>query len=26
VEKAGCKVILTAPPSGEEGTREGVLP
>ena len=26
VEKAPCKVILTAPPSGEEGTREGVLP
>ncbi len=26
VEKATCKVILTAPPSGEEGTREGVLP
>jgi basic amino acid/polyamine antiporter, APA family len=26
VEKADCKVILTAPPAGEEGTREGVLP
>jgi basic amino acid/polyamine antiporter, APA family len=26
VEKAPCKVILTAPPSGEEGTREGVRP
>jgi basic amino acid/polyamine antiporter, APA family len=26
VEKAPCKVILTAPPEGEEGTREGVLP
>ena len=26
VEKAPCKVILTAPPAGEEGTREGVLP
>jgi APA family basic amino acid/polyamine antiporter len=26
VEKAPCKVILTAPPTGEEGTREGVLP
>ena len=26
VEKARCKVILTAPPAGEEGTREGVLP
>ena len=26
VEKAACKVILTAPPEGEEGTREGVLP
>jgi len=26
VEKASCKVILTAPPAGEEGTREGVLP
>jgi APA family basic amino acid/polyamine antiporter len=26
VEKATCKVILTAPPAGEEGTREGVLP
>ena len=25
VEKAPCKVILTAPPAGEEGTREGVL-
>ena len=24
VEKAPCKVILTAPPAGEEGTREGV--
>ncbi len=26
VDKAPCKVILTAPPTGEEGTREGVLP
>ena len=26
VEKAPCKVLLTAPPAGEEGTREGVLP
>jgi APA family basic amino acid/polyamine antiporter len=26
VEKAPCTVILTAPPTGEEGTREGVLP
>ena len=26
VEKAPCKVILTAAPAGEEGTREGVLP
>jgi APA family basic amino acid/polyamine antiporter len=26
VEKAPCKVILTAPPAGEEGTREGVSP
>jgi basic amino acid/polyamine antiporter, APA family len=26
VEKAPCKGILTAPPAGEEGTREGVLP
>jgi APA family basic amino acid/polyamine antiporter len=26
VEKAPCKVILTAPPAGEEGSREGVLP
>jgi APA family basic amino acid/polyamine antiporter len=26
VEKANCKVILTAPPAGEEGVREGVLP
>jgi basic amino acid/polyamine antiporter, APA family len=26
VEKANCKVILTAPPAGEEGTREGVRP
>jgi basic amino acid/polyamine antiporter, APA family len=26
IEKAPCKVILTAPPEGEEGTREGVLP
>ena len=26
VEKAPCKVILTAPPAGEVGTREGVLP
>ncbi len=26
VDKAPCKVILTAPPAGEVGTREGVLP
>jgi nucleotide-binding universal stress UspA family protein len=26
VEKANCKVLLTAPPAGEEGVREGVLP
>jgi APA family basic amino acid/polyamine antiporter len=26
VEKATCKVILTAPPAGDEGTREGVQP
>jgi APA family basic amino acid/polyamine antiporter len=26
IEKAPCKVILTAPPTGEEGTREGVAP
>jgi APA family basic amino acid/polyamine antiporter len=26
VEKANCRVILTAPPSGQEETREGVLP
>jgi basic amino acid/polyamine antiporter, APA family len=26
IEKAPCTVILTAPPAGEEGTREGVLP
>jgi hypothetical protein len=27
VEKAPCKIILTAPPAGEEeGSREGVLP
>jgi basic amino acid/polyamine antiporter, APA family len=26
VEKAPCKVILTAPPAGDEGTREGVRP
>jgi APA family basic amino acid/polyamine antiporter len=26
VEKAPCKVILTAPPEGEEGLREGVRP
>jgi basic amino acid/polyamine antiporter, APA family len=26
VDKAPCKVILTAPPAGEECTREGVLP
>jgi basic amino acid/polyamine antiporter, APA family len=26
VEKAPCNVILTAPPAGEEGTREGVRP
>jgi basic amino acid/polyamine antiporter, APA family len=26
IEKAPCKVILTAPPAGEEGTREGVRP
>jgi basic amino acid/polyamine antiporter, APA family len=26
VEKAPCRVILTAPPAGDEGTREGVRP
>jgi APA family basic amino acid/polyamine antiporter len=26
IEKAPCRVILTAPPLGEEGTREGVAP
>jgi APA family basic amino acid/polyamine antiporter len=26
IEKAPCKVLLTAPPTGEVGTREGVLP
>ena len=26
IEKAPCRVILTAPPIGEEGTREGVAP
>jgi APA family basic amino acid/polyamine antiporter len=26
MEKAPCRVILTAPPLGEEGTREGVAP
>jgi APA family basic amino acid/polyamine antiporter len=26
VEKAPCRVILTAPPAGQEDTREGVLP
>ena len=26
LEKAPCRVILTAPPIGEEGTREGVAP
>jgi APA family basic amino acid/polyamine antiporter len=26
VEKAPCKVILTAPPAGEDGVREGVRP
>jgi basic amino acid/polyamine antiporter, APA family len=26
IEKATCRVILTAPPLGEEGTREGVAP
>ena len=26
VEKATCTVILTAPPSGEDMVREGVLP
>jgi basic amino acid/polyamine antiporter, APA family len=26
IEKSPCRVILTAPPAGEEGTREGVLP
>jgi APA family basic amino acid/polyamine antiporter len=26
VEKAGCTVILTAPPAGEDTVREGVLP
>jgi APA family basic amino acid/polyamine antiporter len=26
LEKAPCRVVLTAPPAGEEGTREGVAP
>jgi basic amino acid/polyamine antiporter, APA family len=26
VEKAPCKVLLTAPPAGDDGTREGVKP
>jgi basic amino acid/polyamine antiporter, APA family len=26
VEKAPCRVILTAPPAGQEDTREGVRP
>ena len=26
VEKANCRVILTAPPAGQEDTREGVMP
>jgi APA family basic amino acid/polyamine antiporter len=26
IEKAPCRVILTAPPLGEEGTRDGVAP
>jgi basic amino acid/polyamine antiporter, APA family len=26
VEKAPCRVILTAAPAGEEGVREGVAP
>jgi basic amino acid/polyamine antiporter, APA family len=26
LEKAPCRVVLTAPPEGEEGTREGVAP
>jgi hypothetical protein len=26
IEKAPCRVILSAPPLGEEGTREGVAP
>jgi basic amino acid/polyamine antiporter, APA family len=26
VEKAPCRVIITAPPAGQEDTREGVLP
>jgi APA family basic amino acid/polyamine antiporter len=26
IEKAPCRVILTAPPLGEEGSREGVAP
>jgi APA family basic amino acid/polyamine antiporter len=26
IEKAPCRVIVTAPPLGEEGTREGVAP
>jgi APA family basic amino acid/polyamine antiporter len=26
IERAPCRVILTAPPLGEEGTREGVAP
>jgi basic amino acid/polyamine antiporter, APA family len=26
VDKAPCKVLLTAPPAGEDGVREGVKP
>jgi hypothetical protein len=26
LEKAPCRVVLTAPPEGEEGLREGVAP
>jgi APA family basic amino acid/polyamine antiporter len=26
LEKSPCRVVLTAPPAGEEGTREGVAP
>nr|MBA2630273.1 amino acid permease [Thermoleophilaceae bacterium] len=26
IDKAGCRVILTAPPAGDENVREGVLP